>query len=91
MKTQKGTAAAPIRLEAADYWELRSRIRDIESVEYDLLKERQAGLKRLEDARALCAAVLDRLSKKYTLPELMAFGWNDATHELTPQTPPTPP
>jgi hypothetical protein len=83
---------AGIRIEPTDYWELRTRIRDIEAIEFDLLKQRQAGLERLEAAKRACEATVARLATKYSLPAApFAFKWNDERLELLPQLPPTSP
>lgn len=83
-RPKAASTPAPIKLDAADYWEMRSRTRDVEAVEYDLLRERQAGLQRLEAAKSKFREVFARLAKKYQLPEA-GYGWNDETLELIPQ------
>src|SRR4051812_6610071 len=83
--TPAAAAPAPVfRLKPEDYWELRSRIRDVEAVELDLMKERAAGLARLEAAKQTCRALLARLTTAYALPDT-TFTWNDDRHELIPE------
>ncbi len=73
----------PVTLTPADYWELRARLRDVEAVKLDLLKQRLEGERRLSEARAAAGVCEARVRAKYALPDV-EFGWNDETLELIP-------
>lgn len=78
-------AAGPVTLPKADYYELRTAIRDLEIIELDAVKAAQACAARAATARARLAALYDALSETHGLDATVTYRWDDATCTLCPE------
>jgi hypothetical protein len=80
-------------VDAADYWELRARQRDVQAVELELLQQRLEGQQRLVAAQRASETCLRALLTKYAIPAGAGLRWDDATRSITvtPATPAPPP
>ena len=80
----KATTPAEIRivLERGDYFELRTRVRDVEAVEFDALKAAQGFAKQRAEALAARERLFTALAQRHGFDATMTFRWDDATCAL---------
>jgi|SRR6185436_4221773 len=76
-----------VKLERGDYYELRTRIRDVEAVELDAKKAAEAFARRMTEAEQASNATFIKLAKQYGFCSQKTWGWDDATCELVEKPP----
>ncbi len=76
-------------LPAADYWELRALIRDVEAVEMDAMKAAQHFGQQAQAAKLKADAKFKAMADAHGLDRSKTYGWNDATCELIETRTPT--
>lgn len=72
-------------LERGDYFELRSRTRDVELVELEAMKAAQQFARQAMDAAKVKSDLYEALAKKYEFDPKQTYAFEDATLELVAQ------
>ena len=90
-KALRKSQAEPVRvkLPEADYWRLRTAIRDVEAVQLDAMKAAQEFGRRSQEAQQKANAQLVALAKAHGFDPTKTYGWDDETLELIEQVPQT--
>jgi hypothetical protein len=70
------------KLSKEDYYELRTRIRDVEAVELDALKATREFEKLHHEALQRRNTTFDEMTQRYDLDPKATYRWDDKTCEL---------
>lgn len=70
------------QLSKEDYYELRTRIRDVEAVEFDAMKAAQEFNRLMVEATQRRNATFEALATRYALDAKATYRWDDANCEL---------
>ena len=74
-----------IKLDKADYFELRTLIRDCEAVELEAMKAMQVFTQRQQEAKQKCNLKFEALAKEHGFDISATYNWDDKTFELIKQ------
>lgn len=81
---QQTPAPTPIPLPKADYFELRTLIRDLEVLDLEAQKAANEYRVKRAAAQQKCRAKLDELAATHGFDVTGTFGWDDAACALVP-------
>lgn len=82
VKARAARKSARVALPKAEYFQLRTAIRDVEAIELDAMKAAQSFHQQMAAAKARCNALFVELAKAHGFDASDTFGWDDATCEL---------
>jgi len=71
-----------ITLPKEDYYELRTRIRDVEAIQFDAMKAAQEFGRQIQEAHQRSQATFNALAKTHGFDPALNYRWEDATCEL---------